>query len=226
MIETRGVQHRYPSGTTVQLPDISLAQGHTLLLQGPSGSGKSTLLALACGLLDATQGRVTVAGQELAALKGTARDVWRGRTIGFLPQRLFLSESLSVRDNLGLVYFASALPRDEQRISQTLEALGVGALASRKPSELSGGQAQRVALARASLLSPKVLLADEPTASLDDEAAQQAIGLLVQTAHRSGASLVIATHDARVAFELEDHLSPDLLSKISLLRASGLREAL
>jgi putative ABC transport system ATP-binding protein len=96
------------------------------------------------------------------------------------------------------------LAQDAARISAALQALGVGELVDRLPSELSGGQAQRVALARAVLLSPKIILADEPTASLDDAAAQQACELLLQAAQQCGASLVIATHDARVRQALHD----------------------
>ncbi|MDP3356452.1 MAG: ATP-binding cassette domain-containing protein, partial [Polaromonas sp.] len=93
--------------------------------------------------------------------------------------------------------------QDDGRIHEALAALGVAELAARKPGQLSGGQAQRVALARAVLLQPKVILADEPTASLDDEAAQQAVQLLQATATRYSATLVIATHDARVAANLD-----------------------
>jgi putative ABC transport system ATP-binding protein len=104
-----------------------------------------------------------------------------------------------VAQNLGLAQWAAGLPEDPGRIDATLAALGVADLAQRKPAQLSGGQAQRVALARAVLLNPKIILADEPTASLDDEAADSAIALLVQTTQAQGATLVIATHDSRVA---------------------------
>jgi putative ABC transport system ATP-binding protein len=115
-----------------------------------------------------------------------------------LPQKLHLSEALTVADNLGLVYFAAGLPEDKAAIHRALDALGVGHLARRKPAQLSGGQAQRVALARAVLLAPPLILADEPTASLDDAASADALALLQHTAARCGATLVIATHDARV----------------------------
>jgi putative ABC transport system ATP-binding protein len=98
-----------------------------------------------------------------------------------------------------LSFWASGQPEDPARINAALQALGVQDLAQRKPAQLSGGQAQRVALARAVLLAPRVILADEPTASLDDEAAADAVGLLLSTAKLHGATLVIATHDARVA---------------------------
>jgi putative ABC transport system ATP-binding protein len=204
MLQTEDLQFAYPGGAQMRLPDITLPQGGVLLLQGASGSGKSTLLALCCGLLTATAGRLHVAGQDMVVLRGAERDAWRGRNVGFLPQRLHLSESLSVRGNLGLVFFAAGLAQDAEKINAALQALGVNELADRLPSELSGGQAQRVALARAVLLSPKIILADEPTASLDDAAAKQACELLLQAAALQGASLVIATHDARVRQALHD----------------------
>ena len=134
----------------------------------------------------------------MAQLRGGARDRWRGRTIGFLPQQLHLSDALSVERNLALAFFAAGLAEDPARIRAVLDALGVAGLAHRLPGRLSGGQAQRVALARAILLQPRVLLADEPTASLDDEAAAAALALLREAAARCGATLVVATHDARV----------------------------
>jgi putative ABC transport system ATP-binding protein len=197
VIQTRGLGYRYPRGPALSFPDVAVPQGDTLLLQGRSGAGKSTWLALLAGLLTPSAGQVVVAGQELAALRRSARDTWRGRSIGFLPQKLHLSDALSVQRNLALAYFAAGLPEDRAAVQAALDALDVGALAQRLPGQLSGGQAQRVALARAILLQPKVLLADEPTASLDDDAAQAAMALLRDCARRCGATLVVATHDAR-----------------------------
>lgn len=199
MIEARGLQYAYPRGEPLRLGDVSVAQGGTLLLRGPSGSGKSTWLALAAGLLTPSAGEITVAGQSPAALSSGVRDGWRARHIGFLPQKLHLSEALTVGDNLALAYFAAGLPVDRAAIDGVLRSLDVAALAARRPSQLSGGQAQRVALARAVLLRPRVILADEPTASLDDGACAAALALLQSSARTLDASLVIATHDARVA---------------------------
>lgn len=198
MIETRGLQYAYPRGEALRLGDVSVVQGGTLLLRGPSGSGKSTWLALAAGLLTPLAGEIVVAGQSVGALPAAARDAWRARHIGVLPQKLHLSEALTVNDNLALAYFAAGLPVDKAAIGRALDALGVGSLAARRPSQLSGGQAQRVALARAVLLRPSVILADEPTASLDDDACAAALALLQHSARPLGATLVIATHDARV----------------------------
>ena len=199
MISTRQLVYRYPSGgPELRFEDVDVAQGGVLLLRGASGSGKSTWLALAAGLLAPAEGEIAVAGQAVRELGKVAGDAWRAATIGFLPQKLHLSAALTVHGNLAMAQWAAGRPADEARIGEALAALDVQALAQRKPAQLSGGQAQRVALARAVLLQPRVILADEPTASLDDEAAAASLDLLRGTAQQQGATLVIATHDARV----------------------------
>jgi putative ABC transport system ATP-binding protein len=209
MISTHQLAYRYKQSIdadVLSFPDVDLQQGDTLILRGNSGSGKSTWLALLAGLLTPQQGELTVAEQRLNGLSNTARDAWRANNMGFLPQKLHLSEALTVAENLQLAYFAAGLPLNaasKTHIQSTLAALGVVDFAQRKPSTLSGGQAQRVALARAVLLNPKIILADEPTASLDDEAASAALALLQTSAARCKATLVIATHDARVAAALK-----------------------
>lgn len=212
MIRSSQLSYGYAKGPSIAFADIDLPQGATLLLRGASGSGKSTWLALAAGLLRAGSGRIEVAGQDLGDLKTIALDAWRARTIGFLPQKLHLSEALTVRGNLAMAQWAAGAADDANTIAQALATLGLSDLANRKPSQLSGGQAQRVALARAVLLSPNVILADEPTASLDDEAAHAALALLQTTAHSCKATLVIATHDARVAQALPRVMEVKLLS--------------
>lgn len=202
MIRTQGLAYQYPgtpNAAVLQFPDVDVAQGAVLLLSGPSGCGKSTWLALVAGLVAPSAGTVEVAGQPLHALKSVASDAWRARTIGFLPQKLHLSAALTVQQNLAMAQWAAGQSEDSVAIHSALQALGVDELVQRTPAQLSGGQAQRVALARAVLLQPRVLLADEPTASLDDEAAADAVALLLATARTHGATLVIATHDARVA---------------------------
>lgn len=220
-IDTLDLVYRYPGGAALQFPDVALPQGGTLLLRGPSGSGKSTWLALAAGVLTPSAGEMVVAGQPLGILAGRARDAWRAGAIGLLPQKLYLSEALTVAGNLGLVYYAAGLPVDHAAIARTLAALGVGDLAARRPAQLSGGQAQRVALARAVLRAPRVILADEPTASLDDAACEAALGLLRQSAAACGATLVIATHDRRVVQALPGAVELLFSGQISLSPASN-----
>ena len=215
MISCHQLTYRYASGPELAFADVQAEQGSTLLLSGASGSGKSTWLALAAGLLAASTGSMTVAGQQLSQLSNTDSDAWRARTIGFLPQKLHLSAALTVHDNLELAQWAAGLKTDDKRIDKALCALGVHDLAARKPAQLSGGQAQRVALARAVLLQPQVILADEPTASLDDEACQAAVSLLSDTAQLLKATLVIATHDLRVKTHFESVSRPFLSIKLA-----------
>jgi len=199
MIRTNGLTYSYLQGPALAFADVDVPQGAVLLLSGPSGCGKSTWLALVAALVAPTHGELTVARQPLGTLGGSAADAWRAKAIGFLPQKLHLSAALSVQQNLAMAQWAAGMSQDYARIASALCALGVQELAARKPSQLSGGQAQRVALARAVLLQPQVILADEPTASLDEAAAADAVRLLVHTAQAHHATLVIATHDARVS---------------------------
>lgn len=216
MIESTGLGLTLPDGQRLDFPDVQLAQGQALLLSGPSGSGKSTWLSLVAGLRRPGWGRLVVAGQDLTALRGAAVDAWRASALGFLPQRLHLSESLTVADNLALVSFAAGTPHDGARVLSMLQRLGVDHLMQRRPSALSGGQAQRVALARAVLARPRVLLADEPTASLDTGAAQTAMDLLAEVAQAEGASLVVTTHDPRAREALVARYSMENLKEIML----------
>ena len=220
MIQTLALQYQYPGGPMLAFADVAVPQGGVLLVSGPSGCGKSTWLALVAALMAPTAGKLVVADQALAALRGAAADAWRARSIGFLPQALHLSAALSVQRNLALAQWAAGQPQDDGAITRALQALGVAELVQRKPATLSGGQAQRVALARAVLMRPRVILADEPTASLDDEAAADAVALLLQTAQMEGATLAIATHDARVAALLAPQLNGQMsLQALSLKRS-------
>ena len=226
MITCRGLAYSYKAGPLIAFADMTLPQGGVLMVSGPSGCGKSTWLALVAALMRPAAGQIEVAGQALAGLSAAAADAWRARNIGFLPQRLHLSAALSVQRNLALAQWAAGQPEDLAAISRALESLGVADLAQRKPAQLSGGQAQRVALARAVLMQPKLILADEPTASLDDEAAAAAVALMHQAALAQGATLVIASHDARVAALLIPRLAlPARLQTMQLPRLAAMSQA-
>ena len=198
MLGWSGLRHRYDGGAGIAYADFALSAGRHLLLRGASGSGKSTLLALLAGLLRVQQGELVVAGTTLGDLSPRALDAWRGATLGVVPQRLHLSEALSVSENLALPALAAGQGADPARAAELLAALDIAELAGRRPHQLSVGQAQRVALARALMRRPRLLLADEPSANLDDEHTLHMLALLLDAAEREGCTLVIASHDARV----------------------------
>ena len=206
MISVRGLAHRYGSSEVLRLTDWKVAQGERWLVLGPSGSGKTTLLHLVAGLIRPAEGELEVAGENLRELDGMRLDRWRGATVGIVLQSLHLLRHLSVRDNLRIAQYLAHAPQDDARIAETLGALGVADKAARRAAELSEGERQRVAVARAVVNRPKLLLADEPTANLDDRAAAQAVELLLQQAERHGATLVVATHDSRVKRNFERRL--------------------
>ncbi len=198
MFELEGIVHRYAGTTAVTVDRWHAGAGEAWLLEGPSGSGKSTVLHILAGLIVPQSGQVRVAGVDLATLAEGARDRWRGRTVGLVPQRLHLVHALRVRENLALAQVLAGQPVDDARITALLEAVGVAELARRYPRQLSQGQAQRVAIARGVINRPVLLLADEPTANLDDAHAAQALELLRAQAVEAGATLVVASHDHRV----------------------------
>ncbi len=206
MISVRGLAHRYGAVQALRLADWKVAQGERWLVLGPSGCGKSTLLHILAGLVQPVEGEVEVSGENLRRLDPARLDRWRGSTVGIVLQALHLVRHLSVRDNLRLAQYLARAPQDDQRIADTLGALGVAEKSARRPGELSQGEQQRVAIARAVVNRPKVVLADEPTASLDDASAARVVDLLSEQAARHGATLVVATHDARVKGKFRERL--------------------
>jgi putative ABC transport system ATP-binding protein len=206
MISVRSLAHRYNGATALRVAEWRVAQGERWAVLGPSGSGKSTLLHVLAGLIRPSEGEVEVSGENLRRLDGVRLDRWRGATVGIVLQALHLIRHLSVRDNLRLSQYMAQLPQDDARITDTLAALGMADKAPRRPPELSHGERQRVAIARAVVNRPKLLLADEPTANLDDAAAGLAVDLLTEQAARYGATLVVATHDARVKSKFRERL--------------------
>lgn len=206
MISVRNLEHRYGDSVVLRVAEWSVPDGGRCLVIGRSGSGKSTLLHVLAGLQRPSSGSVSVAGKEIFSLAKAEIDRWRGATVGIVLQALHLVAHLDVRGNLRLAQYLARLPQDDGAIDESLSALGVAGKAARKPRELSQGEQQRVAVARAVVNRPKLLLADEPTANLDDDAAAQAIELLMAEAGRTGATLVVATHDARVKKHFRDTL--------------------
>jgi putative ABC transport system ATP-binding protein len=206
MIAVRGLAHRYGAAEALRLPDWNVAQGERWLVLGRSGCGKTTLLHVLAGLVRPSEGEVNVFHTDILSLRGTRLDAWRGANVGIVLQALHLVRHLSVRDNLRLAQYLARQPQDDARIGDTLGALGIADKAARRPSELSQGEQQRVAIARAVVNRPRLLLADEPTASLDDPAAATVVDLLSEQAARYAATLVVATHDARVKGKFRERL--------------------
>ena len=203
MLQISNLSYRYRDAKAAQLHvnEFSIASGEHAIILGPSGCGKSTLLHLMAAILTPQSGHLLVNGTDVSALSPRAADAWRGKHIGFLPQKLALVPSLSVRENLLLSAYANGNAVDttgSNRADALLRALGLGEKVHAKPHQLSQGQQQRAAIARALFNKPQLLLADEPTANLDDDACAAVVNLLTLQAMEVGASLVIATHDARV----------------------------
>jgi putative ABC transport system ATP-binding protein len=198
MIALHDVRHGYGGLSVLDLPHLAVPQGGRLLVLGPSGSGKTTLLHVLAGVLRPEAGRVEVAGQDLYALSEHARDRFRGKHVGLVFQRLHLLGALTVAQNLRLAPALAGLPVEEARVRAVLAALDLAGRADAYPHRLSAGQQQRVAIGRAVMNRPRVLLADEPTASLDDRRAEAVLRLLLDQADAHGATLVVATHDRRI----------------------------
>lgn len=208
MIHIQGLRFAYRVGNeTLQLDDLSVAHNGRLLVLGPSGCGKTTLLHLMAGLLSPSAGSVLVDGQNLAQLSSSTRDQFRGKNIGVVLQQFHLLPALTAIQNLLVAQSMAGLPVDAAAARHILASLGVADRAQTYPYELSVGQQQRVAIARALVNSPKVLLADEPTSNLDDEACAAVIDLLLESTERLGSTLIIATHDSRLKSRIDKQLA-------------------
>ncbi|WP_417069538.1 ABC transporter ATP-binding protein [Niveibacterium terrae] len=180
---------------------LSVSPGEMLALTGPSGSGKSTLLNIA-GLIDcADSGRYLLEGREVGALDEHERALLRRVAIGFIFQGFNLVPVMSVADNVDYPLFLSGVPTAERRkrVGEMLAKVGLSEQAARRPDALSGGQRQRVAVARALIKTPRLVIADEPTANLDSQTANQVISLIRELCHEEGAACLVATHDSRMS---------------------------
>lgn len=210
MLAVCAVSHHYTNMQVLAAPDIELARDEHCALIGASGVGKTTLLHILAGILRPTSGDVTLAGEALYPARGRD-DRWRASRVGVIPQKLHLLPSLSALDNVRLAqYFIGNTGGDSART--LLGDFGLQARLHARPEKLSVGEQQRVAIARAIVNKPRLLLADEPTSSLDDTNCERSIELLFQAARMTGALLVVATHDARIRDRFVRHVH---LSKAS-----------
>jgi putative ABC transport system ATP-binding protein len=186
--------------------------GQLTLISGPSGSGKTTVLSLLGGLLASSTGTVEVQQCDLQRLTQSQLNAFRLHTIGYVFQTFRLIDALTVLENVELPMNLAGIhrPRSHGRAVELLDALHVGHRASSSPRSLSGGEKQRVAIARAFTMDPPLLLADEPTGSLDSRAGQEVIDLLRAAARDRGKAVLVVSHDPRIrpcadrVFEMED----------------------
>lgn len=204
MIELEHVSKRYNEGQPNELRAVddvhlTLPLGQVVVLQGPSGSGKTTLLTLIGGLARPTEGRIRLNGEAVSGLPEHHLAELRRRCFGFVFQRFHLITGLGARDNVMLPAYPLGLPYAElvRRADAVMQRLSIAHRAQARVEQLSGGEMQRVAIARALINGPTVLLADEPTASLDSHLAGQFLDI-VAALKAGGTTLVIATHDPRI----------------------------
>ena len=189
-------QHR-----VLESVDLEIPRGKTVAVRGRSGSGKSTLLNLIGGIDAPDAGTVEVGGAEITALTERERTLFRRRHVGFVYQAFNLIPTLTVGDNISLVLELNRVrgKSADRRVEALLDAVGLLDRKSALPDLLSGGEQQRVAIARALAHQPSLVLADEPTGNLDDEAAARVLALLDRLVRQSGGTMLIATHSQRVA---------------------------
>ncbi|MEM7134324.1 MAG: ABC transporter ATP-binding protein [Chloroflexota bacterium] len=204
VLDAKSLSKLYETDTTtiraVDDTTISVAEGEFIALVGPSGSGKTTLLALFAGLLDPDKGEVSINGQALNQMKEKQRTDYRMRNIGFTFQANNLVSYLTVQENVELMLQLNGRldKAGKTRVTELLERLGLSERRNNLPSQLSGGQQQRVAIARALVHDPSIVLADEPTASLDTELAYQVVETFADLIHEQKRGGIMVTHDLRM----------------------------
>jgi putative ABC transport system ATP-binding protein len=201
LLEARDIAKSFGQTPALRGASVAVAQGEILAVMGPSGSGKSTLLHCLAGIFPPDSGEVWYAGRRLDTLDEAERTRLRRTAFGFVFQFGNLVPELTAADNVALPLLLQRQHRKAayRQAAQWLDKLGLADKGARRTGELSGGEAQRVAVARALALGPQVLFADEPTGSLDSLSGEKVMDLLTGLARDQGVTVVLVTHDARVA---------------------------
>ena len=198
MLQTRSIRFSYNSLNQFSFPDINLNDGEELLILGKSGVGKTTLIQILAGLLDPNSGSVEYNGVQINNLSSKKIDQFRGQNIGMVFQKPRFVKNISVLDNLLLSLYLSRKKQDKERAIDLLEQVGLGHKINNIINDLSQGEQQRAAIALAVVKNPSMILADEPTSSLDDTNCQKTLNLLKQQAITTNAKLITITHDQRL----------------------------
>ena len=211
LIQAKGLSKIYGSGenqvVALDKANLTIAPGDFISIIGPSGSGKSTLLHLLSGLDHPTSGSLTYDGQEIYTLSDKELSAFRRRQMGFIFQQFNLLPVLTARENILMPLLLDKKQPDEGYLDQLAELLGLRERLDHLPHELSGGQQQRVAIARALIAQPEVIFADEPTGNLDSKSGGEVMELLKGIRERMGKTLVIITHDNRIAAAADRQLT-------------------
>lgn len=194
----QGVTYSYPSSPILSFSDMDCRQGEHYLMSGVSGCGKTTLLYLLAGLIKPDTGKILIQGEDITSMGNKDIDRIRGRKIGLVFQKPQFIQSLSVLENLQIARYLNDIPAEKDELLALLERLNIGDKQKSKPWELSQGEQQRLSIARAIINRPALILADEPTSSLDDENCREAVSLLKSQAESTGACLLVVTHDHRL----------------------------
>ena len=206
MLICKGVEYAYGGTSTIRFPDFELLEGEALCLLGPSGKGKSTLLHLLSGLLPLQMGEITLNSAHYSKLNSKEMNALRGQSISVILQETQFVEVLTFQENIALALGKGS--KEELNFAYKLAAdLGVDHVLSKYPKSFSGGEKQRAAMVVAMAKKPALLLADEPTANLDDDNAEKVASVLVQCCKEYQTALLVVTHDAR----LKKHFNSTLL---------------
>ena len=208
MLKTEGLRFKYDGGETeLAFPDLRMQKGEELLLLGASGTGKTTMLHLVAGMRTPSRGMVELAGSAFSTLPTAERDQPRGRHMGIVFQTAHFVRSLTVGENLALARSLAGCSPDEAAIKTVLGELGLAHKWNAPVDALSVGEQQRVSIARAVVHGPGLILADEPTSALDDANTDAVLSLLRKQAERTGAALLIVTHDQRLKDRMSQHVA-------------------
>jgi putative ABC transport system ATP-binding protein len=207
MISTKNITFSYNKDQNFIMPDLFCQAGSTILVTGNSGKGKTTYLHILAGMLQPNSGEILIDNTDFTNLKGSKADKFRGKNIGVVFQKSHFIASLSVLENLEMASWLAIGKKHTKRAKELLNKLDILEQAHKQPSQLSVGQQQRVSIARALMNEPKVLLADEPTSSLDDKNADNVIELLESLSKEYKAALIIVTHDSRIKAKFTNQIT-------------------
>ena len=198
MLKTERVTFSYTKESYFHFPDIKLSNSQSLLILGKSGIGKTTLLHLLAGILSPKSGNIFINDTDITSFSNKKLDAFRGKHIGIVFQNTTAISSLTVYENLKARLYFSGIDNKKEAIDNILDQLDLVSVKNQKPNTLSAGQLQRLGIALGVIHKPEIILADEPTSSLDDENCELVIDLLKNQAKKSSANLIIITHDQRI----------------------------